>query len=584
MTAGLNGLRDVMRKRCGRPVDTAGDEQQDSPTDAQRGADGETPAQDEGRRHEQVFYRAFRRPHRVSERRSDRRDAPRHRCHFALTSTVSEVRTGTEGFRGNSAGAIVNGSRVGGRPFRCSAWTPAKGWFLSKSYPSRESNRRPCPDELWREKPLPCVGFVAVALAFSWPLPLHLTEAVLGTGDTPVYVWNLWVFRHEIVYNHHLPFLTSSILALSQPLPLALHNYTTFANLLAFPLLPVIGLVRTFNLLLIAGQTMTAYAMYRYARMRTGDSAAAWLGGLIFGFSPYMTARSAEHFSLILAAPLPLFAWLLYRIHKQGPSFGLSCGAGATVAWAFLCDPYYAVYCLMLAMFFVGHSAVTVERRSLGARGDWWRAGLDLTILCVAGLIVGARHPRRRAAERLRHPHQRHAALHTDVGADSPGAAAMVVADPAAPGELVATLGLHARPRAGGRDVRRDSDAGAVCRRLAIWRAPMDLAGNSLAEQSPWCRLAGVSRAEPRPPLVRATVAGLAGVDAQRLRRERRFDSTGSALDDWPVDVGWPASGRHAHGLCSRYSSPCSRSVHSFASTDIPPMSRRHGPCCGICR
>ena len=211
----------------------------------------------------------------------------------------------------------------------------------------------------------------------------------MGTGDTPVYIWNLWVFRHEIVDNHHLPFLTSSILALSQPLPLVLHNYTTFANLLAFPLLPVIGLVRTFNLLLIAGQTMTAYAMYRYARMRTGDSAAAWLGGLIFGFSPYMTARSAEHFSLILAAPLPLFAWLLYRIHKQGPSFGLSCGAGATVAWAFLCDPYYAVYCLMLAMFFVGHSAVTVERRSLGARGDWWRAGLDLTILCVAGLIAG---------------------------------------------------------------------------------------------------------------------------------------------------------------------------------------------------
>ena len=240
-----------------------------------------------------------------------------------------------------------------------------------------------------RREALAVAGFVAVALAFSWPLPIHLADALLGTGDTPIYVWNLWVFRHEIVDNHRLPFLTSSILALSQPVPLVLHNYTTFANLLAFPLLPLLGLVRTFNLLIIASHTMTAYAMYRYARMRTGDSAAAWVGGLLFGFSPYMTARSAEHFSLVLAAPLPLFAWLLYRIHKNGPSFGMACGAGATVAWAFLCDPYYAVYCLLLTLFFIAHTVVAVEPRLLAVRREWWRAVLDLTILCVGGLIAG---------------------------------------------------------------------------------------------------------------------------------------------------------------------------------------------------
>src|SRR5215217_2600368 len=128
-------------------------------------------------------------------------------------------------------------------------------------------------------------GYLAVALTFSWPLPLHLADVLLGTGDTPVYVWNLWVFRHEIVDHHRLPFLTNSILALSQSVPLALHNYTTFANLLAFPLVPILGLVRTFNLLIVASQAMTAHLMYSYARSRTGDPAAAWMAGLVFGFS-----------------------------------------------------------------------------------------------------------------------------------------------------------------------------------------------------------------------------------------------------------------------------------------------------------
>ena len=60
------------------------------------------------------------------------------------------------------------------------------------------------------------------------------------------------MFRHEIVANHRLPFLTSEILALSPPVPLALHNYTTFANILAFPLIPLLGVVRTFNVLVLA--------------------------------------------------------------------------------------------------------------------------------------------------------------------------------------------------------------------------------------------------------------------------------------------------------------------------------------------
>ena len=59
-------------------------------------------------------------------------------------------------------------------------------------------------------------GYLCIALAFSWPLPLHLGTTLLGpvSGDTGVYVWNLWVFRHEIVTHAHFPFLTMEVMPL----------------------------------------------------------------------------------------------------------------------------------------------------------------------------------------------------------------------------------------------------------------------------------------------------------------------------------------------------------------------------------
>lgn len=234
------------------------------------------------------------------------------------------------------------------------------------------------------------LGYVCVALVFAWPLPLGLADALLGlpNGDAGVYIWNLWVFRHEIVDHHRLPFLTSEILALNPRVPLALHNYTTFANVLAFPLIPLLGVVKTFNVLVLASGVMSGYAMYLFARVRTGDTVAAWLGGLLFGFSPFMSARSAEHFSLTLAAPLPIFGWLMFRMYSQ-PSMALACAAGATVAWAFLCDVYYAVYCLFIAAFMAGYTLISVETRPAAVRRVWPLALVDLAIVCLAGFVVG---------------------------------------------------------------------------------------------------------------------------------------------------------------------------------------------------
>jgi hypothetical protein len=234
------------------------------------------------------------------------------------------------------------------------------------------------------------LGYVFVAAAFTWPLPLHMGSALLGppSGDTGVYVWNLWVFRHEIVAHHQLPFFTREIFSLGTAVPLTLHNYTSLANILAFPLLPILGTVATFNLLTIASGAISAYAMFVVARRMTGDAVAAWVAGLAFGFAPFMSARAMAHFSLLQTAPLPLFALLLERLHA-GPTRRLAAAAGVAVACAFLCDPYYAVYCLLIGGFAVAYSAVVIQPGAMPARPYLGRALLDIALVCLAGLIAG---------------------------------------------------------------------------------------------------------------------------------------------------------------------------------------------------
>jgi len=172
--------------------------------------------------------------------------------------------------------------------------------------------------------------------------------------------------------------------------PLTLHNYTALADLIAYPLLPLFGTVATFNLLVLASGVVSALAMFVFARRLTGDSAAAWAAGLVFGFSPFMSARATEHFSLIQTAPLATFALFFQNLQRR-PTIASAAGAGISVALAFFCDPYYAVYCVLIGAFSVAYSAMTIAGVPAAHRPYRWRMVLDgllavnaVAIACIA--------------------------------------------------------------------------------------------------------------------------------------------------------------------------------------------------------
>jgi hypothetical protein len=247
------------------------------------------------------------------------------------------------------------------------------------------------PAKRWRPHVLALVGFVVAALAFSWPLPINLDTHLTGipAGDTGVYVWNQWVFRHELIDHGRLPFQTDSLFSAGNPANLSLHNYTTFQNLLALPLIPLLGVVATFNIVYLLMTVLTGYSGFLLARRVTGAPLESWLAGLLFAWSPSMVARGTEHFSLVAAAPLALFLLLLLRT-VEAYRLRDAVGLGVVMWWAASTDVYYAVYCVLLAAAVLAAQLVSVQRRDVvaatGAR--WLNAAIAALALLIAGVAV----------------------------------------------------------------------------------------------------------------------------------------------------------------------------------------------------
>ena len=243
----------------------------------------------------------------------------------------------------------------------------------------------------WHSHLAAVLGYVCIAVAFSWPLLPNIATHLTGDpgGDTGVYVWNQWVFQHGALVEHRNPLTTGHIFSLSlRPVDLTQHNYTVFLNALALPLMSRLGPVATFNVVYLIAVVLTAWMTFVLARRVTeGATIEAWLAGAVFAWGPVLVARSTGHFSLVAAAPLAAFLWCLHRIDRsESPRDAVL--AGLAVAWAAFCDPYYAVYCVLIATIYAVSRVVRLDWRPTWKHGvGTWL--LDLVIVLAIALVVG---------------------------------------------------------------------------------------------------------------------------------------------------------------------------------------------------
>jgi hypothetical protein len=226
----------------------------------------------------------------------------------------------------------------------------------------------------------PLAFYAAVALLFLMPLPLAGRTHVIQTrSDVRQHAWWLW-WTNEALREKRNPYLTDRLFY-PTGVQLYLSPMDNVAGVLAIPLQRTIGLVAAYNLLILAGNAFSAYAMFLLALEVTRSRSGALVAGGAFGFAPLVsTATNMGQLEWANVGFMPLAVLGLVRLH-QGPSWAVLPRA-VSFSLAMLVTWYQGLF----VAFFAGvYGAWRIVGDAL--RRDWKRMGFFGLRLATWGLV-----------------------------------------------------------------------------------------------------------------------------------------------------------------------------------------------------
>lgn len=245
-----------------------------------------------------------------------------------------------------------------------------------------------------REAVLVAIGSSFAAVAFTWPLVLHLQSRARDLKDTLFQAWTLdWV---QYAITHGKSVYDANIFA-PQQTTLA---YSDTLLGIAVPTLPLrwMGMspIGVLNVALILGFAASAAAGYLFVRLVTGSRTAAAIGGAVYAFGPF-GALAARHLHVAVRPGIPLAAaaawWLAERARARGSLRAPAIALVAVVAWQGTVSFYPATYAvgaaaLVLLVRLRDRRSIVVGVVALGA------CGAVLALLAIPNLEIASRDPR----------------------------------------------------------------------------------------------------------------------------------------------------------------------------------------------
>jgi hypothetical protein len=199
----------------------------------------------------------------------------------------------------------------------------------------------------WARELAVLAAFLAAGVAATWPLATYITGRLPATRDVAVYVWDLWWVAHQVIHLHN-PWSTSYMGA-PVGLQLAYHTLVPLLGVVMLPVTLAFGPSVAYNLLLIVLPGLSAYAMYRVARLWLPTRAGAIAAGAFFGLSGMLTYQDWYHINIAYGtAFLPVTLEAAVRL-RRNPAIGQAVILGAVLAGCLLVNQESAVMALILA-------------------------------------------------------------------------------------------------------------------------------------------------------------------------------------------------------------------------------------------
>ena len=223
------------------------------------------------------------------------------------------------------------------------------------------------------------VAYLALAVVMTWPLALRLSTAVADLGDPLLNVWILDWDCHALT---HAPWrIFQAPVFYPSKFPLAYSENLIAVAVVVLPFhLAGVPPIAVYNIAVLLGFALSAYAGYVLARMVTGNASASFIAGLLYGFIPYKLAH-LQHLQILwsLWPPLLLAALLAYR---RAPSWRNSSLIGAATVLSALTNLYYFIFGMLgLAL------ALVLVAIAEGREARFW-ARLIAAMTVAAALLI----------------------------------------------------------------------------------------------------------------------------------------------------------------------------------------------------
>ena len=224
------------------------------------------------------------------------------------------------------------------------------------------------------------MGYFFLALLVTYPLALNFTTGVPGDllADRDQNLWNLW-WVGQAISNFTNPFHTD---LLYYPYGVNLYYHTLGLPLGIIGLLPqaLFGLPAAYNSVVLVAFTLAGYGAFRLGLLFTPKPLAAFLGGVVFAFTPYTLDALKGQTEVLSVQWIPLYAESWLRAQAGGRErTRYSLLAGLFLAVALLSSLYYGTYLLIFTAVHLIFTLATSRDRRM-----WLRRTLSV------GAIVGA--------------------------------------------------------------------------------------------------------------------------------------------------------------------------------------------------
>lgn len=153
--------------------------------------------------------------------------------------------------------------------------------------------------------------YTILALLFTLNTWLAPTTRYIGGGADPIQtVWAInWV---PFSLGHGADPLLTNYVNAPMGIDLLWNQSEALPAIVLWPVTALMGSVFTFNLLTLVGIALSAFFAFLAVRRYVPNAWAAWVAGLLYGFSPFVTGQVHGHLNLVLGAATVPLALMLF--------------------------------------------------------------------------------------------------------------------------------------------------------------------------------------------------------------------------------------------------------------------------------